>query len=71
MTRGQNRIAGLAAAKLIAAIKHSLYNEERLRAWHQRTDLGPADHPCCNPTSSTTATSTSNPPRRPRSTTPG
>lgn len=49
MTRGQNRIAGLATATLIAAIKHSVYNEEQLRAWHQRTGLGPADHPLLQP----------------------
>lgn len=30
---------------IIAGIKVSIYNEEQLRAWHDRTQSGPADHP--------------------------
>jgi hypothetical protein len=49
MRRGQNRLPGLAIASLIAAIKISVYNEEQLRAWHDRTGRGPADHPLLQP----------------------
>lgn len=49
MTRGQNRIAGLAVATLILAIKTSVFNEEQLRAWHERTGAGPVDHPLLQP----------------------
>ena len=36
-------------ASFIAAIKISVYNEEQLRAWHDRTGCGPADHPLLQP----------------------
>ena len=36
-------------SSIIAAIKVSIYNEEQLRAWHDRTGLGPADHPLLQP----------------------
>lgn len=49
MRRGQNRVAGLAIASLIAAVKIALFNEEQLRSWHERTGLGPADHPLLKP----------------------
>jgi hypothetical protein len=49
LRRGQNRLPGLAMASLIAAIKVSVYNEEQLRAWHDRTGHGPADHPLLQP----------------------
>lgn len=49
LRRGQNRIPGLAMATVIAAVKDSVFNEEQLRAWHERTGLGPADHPLLQP----------------------
>lgn len=49
LRRGQNRLPGLAMATILAAIKVSLYNEEQLRAWHERTGRGPADHPLLQP----------------------
>lgn len=49
MRRGQNRIAGLAMASLVAAVKVALYNEQQMRAWHARTGRGPADHPLLTP----------------------
>jgi hypothetical protein len=49
MRRGQNRLPGLAMANLINASKVALFNEEQLRAWHERTGLGPADHPLLRP----------------------
>jgi len=36
-------------ASFIAAIKIRVYNEEQLRAWHDRTGCGPADHPLLQP----------------------
>lgn len=47
--RGQNRLPGLAIASIIAALKVSVYNQEQLRAWHDRTGKGPADHPLLQP----------------------
>lgn len=47
--RGQNRLPGLAMASIIAAIKVSVYNEEQLRLWHERSGNGPADHPLLLP----------------------
>lgn len=49
MRRGQNRLPGLAMANLINALKVALYNEEQLRLWHERTGMGPADHPLLQP----------------------
>lgn len=49
MTRGQNRVAGLAVATILTAIKNSLYNEQQLRDWHERTGEGPGDHPLLQP----------------------
>jgi hypothetical protein len=49
MRRGQNRLPGLAIASILAAIKVSLFNEEQLRAWHERTDKGPVGHPLLRP----------------------
>jgi hypothetical protein len=36
-------------AHIIAAVKSSVFNEEQLRSWHDRTGLGPADHPLLHP----------------------
>jgi hypothetical protein len=49
LRRGQNRLPGLVMASIIAAIKVSVYNEEQLRIWHNRTGRGPADHPLLQP----------------------
>lgn len=49
LRRGQNRLPGLAMATLIAAIKISVYNEEQLRSWHDKTGRGPVDHPLLQP----------------------
>lgn len=49
LRRGQNRLPGLAMATLIAAIKASMFNEEQLRIWHERTGRGPIDHPLLQP----------------------
>lgn len=49
LRRGQNRLPGLAIANIINALKVALFNEEQLRAWHERTGLGPADHPLLRP----------------------
>lgn len=47
--RGQARIDGIAWMTLVLAIKASVFNEHQLRAWHERTGLGPADHPLLQP----------------------
>lgn len=49
LRRGQNRLPGLAMASIVAAVKVSVYNEEQLRSWHDRTGRGPADHPLLLP----------------------
>lgn len=49
LRRDQTRIPGLAMATLVAALKVSLYNEEQLRLWHDRTGLGPTEHPLLQP----------------------
>ena len=36
-------------ATLVAAIKISVFNEEQLRLWHDRTGAGPTDHPLLQP----------------------
>jgi hypothetical protein len=36
-------------ASIVAAIKVSAYDEERPRAWHDRTGQGPTDHPLLQP----------------------
>ena len=51
MRRGHIRISSLAHATIVAAVKISLFNEEQMRAWHQRTGRGPADHPLLQPDS--------------------
>lgn len=43
------RSAHNAWATIIGAVKVSLYNEEQLRLWHDRTGRGPADHPLLQP----------------------
>ena len=45
LRRGQNRLPGLAMASIVAAVKASVFNEEQLRNWHDRTARGPGDHP--------------------------
>lgn len=49
MRRGQNRLPGLAMQMILTAIKISVFNEEQLRAWHDLTGKGPADHPLLQP----------------------
>jgi hypothetical protein len=49
MKRGQNRLPGLVTANLVNALKVAVFNEEQLRAWHENTGLGPADHPLLQP----------------------
>ncbi|MGY1814334.1 hypothetical protein [Blastococcus sp. SYSU D00820] len=49
LRRGQNRLPGLAMASIVAAVKASVFNEEQLRSWHDRTGRGPADHPLLQP----------------------
>jgi hypothetical protein len=49
LRRGQNRLPGLAMASIVAAVKASVFNEEQLRSWHDRTARGPADHPLLQP----------------------
>lgn len=49
LRRGQNRLPGLAMATLVAAIKISVFNEEQLRLWHDRTGAGPTGHPLLQP----------------------
>jgi len=36
-------------ATLVAAIKTSVFNEEQLRLWPDRTGAGPTDHPLLQP----------------------
>jgi hypothetical protein len=36
-------------AAILGAVKVSLFNEEQLRAWHEDTGRGPADHPLLQP----------------------
>jgi len=45
LRRGQNRLPGLAMASIVAGVKVSVYNEEQLRSWHDRTGRGPSDNP--------------------------
>ena len=49
LRRGQNRLPGLAMASIIVAVKVAAFNEDQLRIWHDRTKLGPADHPLLQP----------------------
>lgn len=49
LRRGQNRLPGLAMATIVAGVKVAVFNEEQLRLWHDRTGLGPADHPLLQP----------------------
>ncbi|MHB1614537.1 MAG: hypothetical protein ACYCYA_09510 [Actinomycetes bacterium] len=44
-----NRLPGVAMASIVAALKISVYNEEQLRAWHDRTGGGPVGHPLLQP----------------------
>lgn len=39
----------LAEGEQDAAVKASVFNEEQLRSWHDRTGSGPADHPLLQP----------------------
>jgi hypothetical protein len=49
LRRGQNRLPGLAMASIIVTVKVAAFNEDQLRIWHDRTGLGPADHPLLQP----------------------
>ena len=49
LRRGQNRLPGLAMASITVAVKVASFNEDQLRIWHDRTGLGPADHPLLQP----------------------
>lgn len=49
LRRGQNRLPGLAIANIISALKVAVFNEEQLRAWHEETGRGPAEHPLLQP----------------------
>lgn len=49
MRRGLHRHTGLTLTHLVIALVNASYNLRILRNWHERTDLGPSDHPLLTP----------------------
>jgi hypothetical protein len=45
-------------ASIVAAVTASVFDEEQLHRWHNRTARGPADTRCCSPTRPTEASAT-------------
>jgi hypothetical protein len=51
MRRGLHRHTGLTLTHLVVAVVNASYNLRILRNWHERTALGPSDHPLLAPVS--------------------
>jgi hypothetical protein len=49
MRRGLHRHTGLTLTHLVIALVNASYNLRILRNWHERTGLGPCDHPLLTP----------------------